>query len=104
MTCEKWYISSDNLVQLLALTNAATDTLVTGATVTGAMTDVDGNGVTNATSIVFTDEGSGNYNGTIPENAAMTEGKIYTLTITVTASGLDLVIKITRIAVYKVEE
>jgi hypothetical protein len=100
---DSWWIDTDNCVQITGLKDVVTDQYVNDATVTGVLTDKNGNTVTGAGSLSFEyiSGSNGNYAGEIPSTVTLTEGEQYTLTITAMGGGFKLTVKITRRSAYK---
>lgn len=84
----RWYITTDNLVVLEGLHNSLDKVYVNDAIITGVLADKDGTTVTGAESITFTylAASNGKYTGNIPDTLSLTEGDMYTLTLTITAT------------------
>jgi hypothetical protein len=78
------YFSSDNLLEVTGLKNAASGNFVNNATVTANIVDSDGNAVTNATniSLSYISGSNGNYRGTIPDTADIDRSAEYVAQIT----------------------
>lgn len=88
------YKGNDNLLEVTGLQNAATDAYLNSATVTAVVTDIDGNTVTNADSITlsYVSASNGNYRGTVPDDADLSDQQQVTVTITADAgAGLKAV-------------
>jgi len=100
---EKWWIDSDNVVQITGLKDVVTGNYINDATITATMADKNGNAVSGVGTITFTytSGSNGDYCGEVPAAAGLTDGEQYTLTITAVGGGFQLVLKVTRRAAYK---
>jgi len=100
---ESWWIDTDNVVQLAGLRDVVTNEYVNDATVTASLTDDNGSVVEGAQSLplVYQNGSDGNYVGHVPHTVSLEAGRQYTLTITATGAGFQLVTKITRRAAFK---
>lgn len=102
----EYYINADNLVEYVAMKNAADDSAVTTATVTAALhLESDDSELVAATAMPHVSAGL--YQGAIDKAApspALTRGlKIY-LKVVASASGLDDERRIPCVAVYRGED
>ncbi|MCA9101340.1 MAG: hypothetical protein KDA63_09330 [Planctomycetales bacterium] len=103
---KEYFINCDNLVEYVAMTNAADDSAVTTATVTAALHDAsDDSELVAATAMEHV--AAGLYQGAIDKAApdpALTRGQKLYLKIVASASGLDDERRIDCVAVYRGDE
>jgi hypothetical protein len=85
------YVGEHNLIKATGLKDEASggDYLDGTATVEMTLKDLDGATVTNASglSLSYISGSSGNFEGSIPSNAAMAVGQEYMLEVTITTAG-----------------
>ena len=95
----RFWIDSDNLVKVPGLHNALTGSYINDGSAVGVLTDAAGT-VLSTFNLTYVAESNGDYAGEIPSTVTMTEGAEYTLTVTVTGGGFQLVLRAIRLAAY----
>ena len=99
------YLTTDNLIEVIALKNAATDAAITNATVTADVQDTQGNVLSGADDISLAHVASGTYRGTLADTVALKEGSKYDIVITADGgAGLLKTWKIRATAQYADED
>lgn len=83
------HVGEDNLIEWLSMQDAADDSYINDATVTATLKDPAGAAVTNASniSLSYVAGSNGDYQGVIPENAALVRRKEYFLEVTAVSAG-----------------
>jgi len=82
--------NNDHLIELLGAQNAADDSYLNSAVVSAVIKDSNGTAVTGSpVTLSYVASSNGNYRGTLDKDAGLTDGEIYTVTITLSQSGID---------------
>ena len=100
MADAKLYITSDTQVYITGLYNESTSAYVSNATVSCAITNWADTAVGSAFSLTYVTSSNGNYQGTAPSSLSLSEGRVYTLTITVTSGSTTKTIRLKATAQY----
>lgn len=95
-----WLITTDNRVLISGLYDNQSASYVNDATISGQLADAAGATVGDAVSLSYIDSSDGNYAGNLPNSVSLTEGDVYTMTITITSGSYKKTIKLTGKAVY----
>ena len=96
-----WYMTTDNQIKLV-VQNAYSEAYINNASVSGVLTDENGDAVSGADDITFNYESGsdGEYLGEIEDTVTLERGSDYTLTYTVVGSGYKFTGKMKRRAEY----
>jgi hypothetical protein len=86
------YTATDGTISITGLTQQPAGTVVTGATVTGTLTDSAGNPVASWTNVGLTDQGSGTYTAAFSAANVPPVGT-YSFVVTAVKSGMTLTVE-----------
>lgn len=82
------YLDNSNVIELRALTNSATDTVDTGATLTVTLTDVSGTEVAGQVwPAAMAHVADGTYRATLEDDIELLEGQPYKVVVSATGGG-----------------
>ena len=84
------YMDNDNLLSVTGLKNASSGSYMNDATVTATLVDSTGTTVTGQTfpvTLSYVADTDGNYQATLDDALSLTEGSVYTATISATTSS-----------------
>lgn len=97
------WISTDTVIYVQGLHDVVTEDYDNGATITAAVADADGAGVTGATAInvAYVAASDGDYAGEVQNTVTLVDGAWYTITLTIAGTSYTTTLKLRRQAKYK---